>query len=189
MGPFSICCLIAQKREKSGSPAHSCKEDWRGGEEEWIHFCTIMSAEFTQVRQWGYLWNIAFGKAFYRLFTGCWYPSFIPPNKKCDYLHVYTHIDENLSSVWVKRDKNNNKTKKHAFPPNIADHEHKSESKNPVTNTLIMFNENKTVRYLQKFVEEECEPVCQHFLSHRLCPANTHKAHNEHVIPVLMLPT
>lgn len=29
MGPFSICCLMAQKREKSGSPAHSCKKIWR----------------------------------------------------------------------------------------------------------------------------------------------------------------
>lgn len=77
------------------------------------------------------------------------------------------------------------------FSPNIADHGHTSESKNPVTSTLMMFrmNGNKTVRYLQKFVEEECKPVCQHFLSDRLCPANTDKAHNEHVIPVLILPT
>lgn len=33
------------------------------------------------------------------------------------------------------------------------------------------------VRYLQKFVEEECEPVRQHFLSDRLCPANPHRKH------------
>lgn len=31
MGPFSICCLMAQKSEKRGSPAHS----WRGEHPCW----------------------------------------------------------------------------------------------------------------------------------------------------------
>lgn len=47
---------------------------------------------------------------------------------------------------------------------------------------MLWMPENKNVSYLQKFVEEEREPVSQHFLSDRLCPANTQKAYNEHVI-------
>lgn len=54
---------------------------------------------------------------------------------------------------------------------------------------MFHITDNKNVSYLQKFVEEEREPVSQHFLSHRLGPANTHKAYNEHMIPVLILLT
>lgn len=93
--------------------------------------------------------------------------------------------------VWDLIDKNTN-CKTH-FKPHAVSQTHQelnNESMNSVTST-VMFDMagNKNVHYLQKFVEEECEPVSQHFLSDRLCPANMHKAHNEHAIPVLISPT
>lgn len=57
---------------------------------------------------------------------------------------------------------------------------------------LKMFSkvENKNVKsYLQKLVEEKRKPVGQHFLCDGLSPANRHKAHNEHMIPTLLLPS